>query len=718
MSAISLIQPERDLFSWPKYWAACFGPAPFLPMSREEMDSLGWDSCDIILVTGDAYVDHPSFGMAICGRMLEAQGFRVGIIAQPDWSSKESFMRLGKPNLFFGVTAGNMDSMINRYTADRKLRHDDAYTPDNVGGKRPDRATVVYTQRCKEAWRDVPVILGGIEASLRRTAHYDYWSDTVRRSVLFDAKADMLIFGNGERPLVEVAHRLAQGEAIADIVDVRNTAIIRKAALPGWTGVDSTRLDTPGRIDPIAHPYGDDLPCTDGDAVKPAQAKPVTVQAPRPKPWEKTYVLLPSFEKVKNDKVMYAHASRILHHETNPGCARALMQKHGERYIWVNPPAIPLTTEEMDSVFALPYQRVPHPAYGKSRIPAYEMIRFSINIMRGCFGGCSFCSITEHEGRIIQSRSEDSIINEIEAIRDSVPGFTGIISDLGGPTANMYMLRCKSPRAEQTCRRLSCVYPEICSHMETNHQPTINLYRRARDLKGIKKILIASGVRYDLAVEDPRYIKELASHHVGGYLKIAPEHTERGPLSKMMKPGMDSYQRFKELFDTWSKQAGKEQYLIPYFISAHPGTTDEDMVNLALWLKRHRFRLDQVQNFYPSPLANATTMYHTGKNPLGKVDYKSEDVAVPKGDRQRRLQKALLRYHDPANWPLIRSALEEMGKKHLIGPRRDCLVPAPTPEEMRAARRQGGRSQTALTRHAPLAKQQKPRKPGVRRGAK
>ncbi|MBK3039212.1 YgiQ family radical SAM protein [Klebsiella pneumoniae] len=721
MSAISLIQPDRDLFSWPQYWAACFGPAPFLPMSREEMDQLGWDSCDIILVTGDAYVDHPSFGMAICGRMLEAQGFQVGIISQPDWNSKDDFMRLGKPNLFFGVTAGNMDSMINRYTADRKLRHDDAYTAGNVAGKRPDRATLVYTQRCKEAWKDVPVILGGIEASLRRTAHYDYWSDTVRRSVLVDSKADMLMFGNGERPLVEVAHRLAMGETIDQIRDVRNTAIMVKEALPGWSGVDSTRLDTPGKIDPIPHPYGEDLPCADNKPVAPKkqEAKSITVQPPRPKPWEKTYVLLPSFEKVKGDKVLYAHASRILHHETNPGCARALMQKHGERYLWINPPAIPLSTEEMDSVFALPYKRVPHPSYGDARIPAYEMIRFSINIMRGCFGGCSFCSITEHEGRIIQSRSEDSIINEIEAIRDTVPGFTGVISDLGGPTANMYMLRCKSPRAEQTCRRLSCVYPDICPHMDTNHEPTINLYRRARELKGIKKILIASGVRYDIAVEDPRYIKELATHHVGGYLKIAPEHTEEGPLSKMMKPGMGSYDRFKELFDTYSKQAGKEQYLIPYFISAHPGTRDEDMVNLALWLKKHRFRLDQVQNFYPSPLANSTTMYYTGKNPLGKIGYKSEEVVVPKGDKQRRLHKALLRYHDPANWPLIRQALEAMGKKHLIGSRRDCLVPAPTLDEMREARRQNRHTRPALTKHTPIAHQrQTPAAAGAKKRVK
>ncbi|HDL7797920.1 TPA: YgiQ family radical SAM protein [Yersinia enterocolitica] len=703
----SLIQPERDLFSYQPYWAECYGTAPFLPMSRAEMDILGWDSCDIIVITGDAYVDHPSFGMAIIGRMLEAQGFRVGIIAQPDWTNKNDFMRLGEPNLFFGVTAGNMDSMINRYTADRKLRHDDAYTPDNQSGKRPDRATLVYSQRCKEAYSHVPVLLGGIEASLRRIAHYDYWSDTVRRSVIVDAKADMLVYGNGERPLVEVAHRLAAGEKIADIQDVRNTVVMRKTALPGWSGVDSTRLDKPGRIEAIPNPYGDDLPCAT-DSVPEPEAKPITVRAAKPKPWEKTYVLLPSYEKVKADKVLYAHTSRILHHETNPGCARALMQKHGDRYIWINPPAIPLSTEEMDSVFALPYQRVPHPSYGKSPIPAYDMIRFSINIMRGCYGGCSFCSITEHEGRIIQSRSEDSIIREIEEIRDKVPGFTGIISDLGGPTANMYMLRCQSPRAEQTCRRASCVYPEICQHMDTNHEPTISLYRRARDLKGIKKILIASGVRYDLAVEDPRYIKELASHHVGGYLKIAPEHTEEGPLSKMMKPGMGSYQRFKELFDTYSKQAGKEQYLIPYFISAHPGTEDKDMVNLALWLKKNRFRLDQVQNFYPSPLANSTTMYYTGKNPLSKVDYKSEDVVVPKGDRQRRLHKALLRYHDPVNWSMIRTALEDMGLQHLIGSRRECLVPAPTLEEQREARRAYRQHTPALTKHTSITRQRQP----------
>ncbi|WP_323974977.1 YgiQ family radical SAM protein [Aeromonas hydrophila] len=701
------MQPVTNLFSYPRYWAECYGTAPFLPMSRAEMDKLGWDSCDIVLVTGDAYVDHPSFGMAVIGRMLESQGFRVGIIAQPDWSSKDDFMRLGKPNLFYGVTAGNMDSMINRYTADKKLRHDDAYTPGDVGGKRPDRATLVYTQRCKEAYKEVPVVIGGIEASLRRIAHYDYWSETIRRSILIDAKADILIYGNAERPLIEVAHRIAGGETIDTMQDIRGTAVIRKEPLPGWRGVDSSKLDQIGRIDPIPNPYMEGAPCADDEGTAPVEqeAKPILVQPPKQKPWEQTYVKLPAFERVKEDKVLYAHASRILHHETNPGCARALSQAHGDRIIWVNPPAFPLETDEMDGVFGLPYQRVPHPAYGNEKIPAYDMIKTSVNIMRGCFGGCSFCSITEHEGRIIQSRSEESILKEIEEIRDKVPGFTGVISDLGGPTANMYKLRCKSPKAEQTCRRASCVWPTICPHMDTDHSPTINLYRKARDLKGIKKILIASGVRYDIAVEDPRYIKELAKYHVGGYLKIAPEHTEEGPLSKMMKPGMGSYYSFKELFDKYSKEAGKQQYLIPYFISAHPGTTDEDMVNMALWIKSNRFKLDQVQNFYPSPLANATTMYYTEKNPLNKVSRQGGDVFVVKGERRRRLHKALLRYHDPAGWPMIREALLEMGKGHLIGNGPDCLVPPEGRGEAKAERSRSKGLKPALTRHSAITHQ-------------
>jgi uncharacterized radical SAM protein YgiQ len=704
---MSTLKADRGLFSYPKYWAECYGTAPFLPTTREEMDALGWDSCDIIIISGDAYVDHPSFGMAVIGRVLEAQGFRVGIIAQPDWNSKDAFMALGKPNLFFGITAGNMDSMINRYTAEKRMRHDDAYTPGNVGGKRPDRAVIIYSQRCREAYKDVPLVLGGIEASLRRIAHYDYWQEKVRRSVLFDAKGDILIYGNAERPLVEVAHRIAAGETMDTIQDVRGTAVIRKEPLPGWRGSDSTAIDKIGKIDPIPNPYGaDDVGCAKsefkqaGIDLQAEAAKPITIQPARPKPWEKTYVKLPAFEQVSVNKPLYAHASRILHQETNPGCARALFQRHGDRSIWVNPPAYPLETQEMDDVFGLPYQRIPHPSYGDNKIPAYDMIKTSVNIMRGCFGGCSFCSITEHEGRIIQSRSQESIIEEIEQIRDKVPGFTGVISDLGGPTANMYKLRCTSKKAESTCRRLSCVYPDICKHMDTDHTPTIDLYKKAREVKGIKKILIASGVRYDLAVRDPRYVKELVTHHVGGYLKIAPEHTEDGPLSKMMKPGMGAYDEFKALFDKYSKEAGKKQYLIPYFISAHPGTKDEDMVNMALWLKSNDFKLDQVQNFYPSPMANATTIYHTEMNSLRNIKNNTEQVPVPKGARQRRLHKAILRYHDPAGWPMIREALRNMGKAKLIGKGPNCLVPEEGRDERQTKGGKGNKGgRPALTRH-------------------
>ena len=672
------MQSAPDIFSYRKYWAKKFTPATVLPMSRSEMDDLGWDSCDIILVTGDAYVDHPSFGMAVIGRTLEAQGFRVGIIAQPDWRTKDDFMRLGKPNLFFGVTAGNMDSMVNRYTADRKIRSNDAYTPDGEGGHRPDRSVNVYAQRCREAFRDVPLIIGGIEASLRRIAHYDYWSDKVRRSVLLDSKADLLIYGNAERQIMEVAHRLANGEAISGLQDIRGTAFMRKHVPEGWLEIDSSDIDQPGIVHPHPDPYDENTkPCeTTNGSVQVVNFQKRTVKHDR----DKTVVRLPAYESVRNDPVLYAHASRVFHLETNPGNARALVQRHGDRDIWINPPPVPLTTSELDGVFELPYTRQPHPAYGDKNIPAYEMIRFSVNIMRGCFGGCTFCSITEHEGRIIQSRSEDSIIREVETIRDHVPGFTGIISDLGGPTANMYRLACKSTEIESACRRLSCVYPGICKNLNTNHHHLIKLYQRARALKGIKKILVASGLRYDLAIESPEYVKELVTHHVGGYLKIAPEHTEEGPLSKMMKPGMGAYDRFKQLFDKYSKQAGKEQYLIPYFIAAHPGTTDEDMMNLALWLKRNNFRADQVQTFLPSPMAIASAMYHSGKNPLHRVRYDSENVIAARGLRQRRLHKAFLRYHDPENWPLLRKALQEMGYADLIGNGKRHLVPAWQPK--------------------------------------
>ena len=690
------MQAAKPLFDYPKYWAECFGPAPFLPMSRAEMDALGWDSCDIIIVSGDAYVDHPSFGMAIIGRLLEAQGFRVGIIAQPDWRSKDDFMRLGAPNLFFGVAAGNMDSMINRYTADKKIRSDDAYTPGGLAGKRPDRASLVYSQRCKEAYSEVPVVLGGIEASLRRIAHYDYWQDKVRRSILMDATADILLYGNAERAVVEVAQRLSRGESIETITDVRGTAFVRRDTPQGWFEIDSTRIDRPGKVDKIINPYvntQDSAACAieqqKAEVEDPQEAKVVQLLAHPRLERSKTVIRLPSFEKVRNDAVLYAHANRVLHLETNPGNARALVQKHGEVDVWFNPPPIPMGTEEMDYVFGMPYARVPHPAYGKQRIPAYEMIRFSVNIMRGCFGGCTFCSITEHEGRIIQNRSHDSIIREIEEMRDKVPGFTGVVSDLGGPTANMYRIACKDPQIERHCRKPSCVFPGICDNLNTDHSSLIELYRKARALPGVKKILIASGLRYDLAVESPEYVRELVTHHVGGYLKIAPEHTERGPLDKMMKPGIGSYDRFKQMFEKFSKEAGKEQYLIPYFIAAHPGTSDEDMLNLALWLKRNGFRADQVQAFYPSPMATATAMYHSGKNPLRKVSYKSDAVQIVKSEQQRRLHKAFLRYHDPKGWPLLREALERMGRADLIGNGKHQLIPTyqPQGDEYQSARR-------------------------------
>jgi uncharacterized radical SAM protein YgiQ len=712
------MQAARDITSYRRYWAERFGTAPFLPTSRAEMQQLGWDSCDIVIVTGDAYVDHPSFGMAIIGRVLEAQGFRVGIIAQPDWHSAESFTALGRPNLFFGITAGNMDSLVNRYTSDRRVRSDDAYTPQGVGGRRPDRSVIVYAQRAREAYRDVPIVIGGIEASLRRIAHFDYWSEKVRRSILLDAKADLLVYGNAERQVCEIAHRLASGERIDQITDVRGTAFVRRGAPAEWIEIDSTHLDAPGPLNPPVDPYA----MEPQRAARSEPATPAAAAAGSCTPSNETVVRfvrrvknadrarslirMPSFEQVSADPVLYAHASRILHLESNPGNARALVQRHGDTDVWLNPPPIPLTTREMDWVYERPYRRLPHPSYGAAVIPAYKMIRFSIAIQRGCFGGCTFCSITEHEGRIIQSRSEDSVIREIEQVRE-VPGFTGVISDLGGPTANMYRLACRSREIESACRRPSCVYPGICPNLDTDHAPLIRLYQRARAVPGVKKVLIASGVRYDLAAQSPQYVKELAQHHVGGYLKIAPEAIAEGPLSKMMKPGLGAYDRFKELFDRYSREAGKEQYLIPYFIAAHPGTTDEDMLELALWLKRNGFRADQVQAFLPAPMATATAMYHSGRNPLKRITPSSEGVHIPKGLKVRRLHKAFLRYHDPNNWPVLREALRRMGRADLIGNSKRHLVPAWQPAgagEGAGATREGAARATA-GKHRPFRTQ-------------
>ncbi|MCC7490369.1 MAG: YgiQ family radical SAM protein [Gammaproteobacteria bacterium] len=827
----------RNIFAYPRPNPAP-AAAPFLPMSRQEMDALGWDSCDIVLVTGDAYVDHPSFGMAIIGRFLEAHGFRVGMIAQPDWQGAADFRRLGRPRLFFGITAGNMDSMVNRYTADRRIRSDDAYTAGGVGGRRPDRSVIVYSQRAREAYGDVPIVIGGIEASLRRIAHFDYWSEKVRRSVLLDSKADLLVFGNAERQLAEIAHRLDAGEPVAALTDLRGTAFVRRDFPEGWVEIDSTSIDEPGALNPPVDPYATaetgraDSSCLKSSPALPASAvastsapagmgsptssclkssaglpmpadatrsdsllvgavarssAPAAVEAgpgmaaddfrqeevaipgpaqpaPRspasataaddfrqeevaiPGPAQpaarspasataadhrivqsqrevkagersRSVIRIPGYRQVLEDPVLYAHASRILHLESNPGNARALVQRHGDVDLWLNPPPIPLTTQEMDAIYELPYQRRPHPAYGEAKIPAYEMIRFSIAIQRGCFGGCTFCSITEHEGRIIQSRSEKSVLREIEKVRDNVPGFTGIISDLGGPTANMYRLACRSRSIEAACRKPSCVYPGICPNMSTDHSALIRLYRKARELPGIRKVLIASGVRYDLATQSPEYVKELAQHHVGGYLKIAPEAVSEGPLTKMMKPGIGAYYRFRELFEQYSKEAGKEQYLIPYFIAAHPGTSEEDMLELALWLKQNGYRADQVQAFLPSPMATATAMYYSGRNPLRRVRRDGEQVRIPRGLKLRRLHKAFLRYHDPENWPVLRDALRRMGRADLIGNGAHQLVPAYQPAgtgQQGEGRRQAVRGRPFRTQHTGLP-DRPPRAGGRRR---
>jgi uncharacterized radical SAM protein YgiQ len=600
-----------------------------VPLSRAELDALGWDACDVILVTGDAFVDHPSFGVAVIARVLLASGFRVGIIAQPDWRSPAAFAALGRPRLFFGVTAGNLDSLVNRFTADKRPRSDDAYTPDDEPNRRPDRATIAYARRCREAFPDVPIILGGLEASLRRAAHYDYWSDSVRRSILIDAQADLLLYGNAERAVVAVARRLAASEPIETITDVRGTVFARPA----------------GKVK------------NEGGAL----------------------VQLPSFDEVSRDPYAYAHAARLIHLEARSTNSRTLVQRHDTREVWLRPPPVPLSTPELDWIYELPYQRVPHPAYTGRRLAAYETVQFSITILRGCFGGCTFCSLAAHEGLMIQSRSAESILREIALVRDLVPGFTGIISDLGGPTANMYQMGCGRKAGAGGCHRLSCLFPDICRSLITSHAPLIDLYRRARMLPGIKKVLIGSGVRHDLALTSPEYIRELVSHHVGGYLKVAPEHICPGPLAAMQKPGLRTFDRFRELFERYSRAVGKEQYLIPYFIAAHPGTTDEDMLTLACWLKQNRYRLDQVQTFLPSPMTLATAMYHTGKNPLHPIRRGAAEIIVPKRPKIRRLHKAFLRYHDPANWPLLREALRIMGRADLIGQSPHHLVPAYKP---------------------------------------
>jgi len=618
---------------------------PFLPTTRADLQARGWDELDIIIVTGDAYVDHPAFGPVLIARFLEGRGFKVGIISQPDWHSADPFKVLGKPRLFFGVAAGNLDSMLNRLTAQKKNRSEDQYSPGGRTNCRPDRATIVYAQRCREAYPDVPVVLGGIEASLRRIAHYDYWSDKVRRSILFDAKADLLVFGMGERPVWEVADRMRRGEKIGQIRDVRGTAFL-----------------------------------ISDEEMKAHEADPARMAV------DQKTVVLPSYEQASTDKRAFAVMSRDFQRETNPGNARPLAQRHGNRAIYMNPPARPLDdgvgtgegSVAMDELYDLPFNRVPHPMY-KERIPAYETVKHSIVLMRGCFGGCTFCSITEHEGRVIQSRSAESVLREVRAVR-RLGDFRGTITDLGGPTANMYKMKCKSEDIEKSCRKLSCVHPGVCENLQTDHGPLVQLMREVRKEDGVKHVFIASGVRYDLAELAPEYVKELAAHHVGGQLSVAPEHVSPRVLEKMKKPGIESFERFQQMFACASEEAGKEQYDIPYFISGHPGSTLEDMIDLALWLKQNGKRPRQVQDFIPTPMAVATAMYYSGLDPL-----KMEPVYTARGLREKRLQKALLLYWNPEQWPLVREALQQAGREDLIGRGPHALVPPETAAE--AARR-------------------------------
>ena len=507
----------------------------FLPTTRAEMLARGWEEVDVVFVTGDAYIDHPSFAMAILGRVLEREGFRVGILSQPKWNSCDPWREFGKPRLFFAVSAGNMDSMINHYTANKKVRNDDAYSPGGQIGLRPDRATLSYCQRAREAFPGVPVIAGGVEASLRRLAHYDYWSDTVKRSIVLDSKADLVVYGMGEAPIIEIAKRLQKGEKIKDLRDMRG----------------------------VAYALG---------------AKEV-----RPEYFDgKAILKIPSFEEVSSDKYQFAEATRIIHTHTNPFNAHGLIQAHGEQAVVATPPLLPISKSEMDGIYDLPYSRKPHPKY-QAPIPAYEMIKDSVTIMRGCFGGCTFCSITAHQGRIIQSRSKDSILKEIRKL-GSDPDFKGTISDIGGPTANMYEMRCTRPDIEAKCRRQSCVHPTVCKLLGTSHGPLIEVMKEARKQPGVKKVLVASGIRMDLAQLSPEYMKELAAHHVGGLLKVAPEHSDKSVLSLMKKPDAENFEKFSDEFEKATKEVGKpKQYLVPYFIASHPGSSVESMIDLAVF---------------------------------------------------------------------------------------------------------------------------------------
>ncbi len=599
--------------------------ARFLPTTKEDLAARGWPSLDVLLVSGDAYVDHPAFGVTLIARFLEARGYKVGIIAQPDWQGVEDVARMGAPRLFVGITAGNLDSMLNKLTAQKKMRGEDQYSPGGRTDMRPNRSTIVYGNLCRRAFPGVPIVLGGIEASLRRIAHYDYWADQVRRSVLLDAKADMLVFGMGERPIWEIARRLDAGEPVRAIRDVRGTAVpLRKGE---WEELPRSRHVGDGKV-----------------------------------------VWLPSFEEAAKDRTAFAEMSRAFQYETNPGNGRPLVQPHGAEAVYFNSPAEPLAESEMDELYDLPFTRVPHPDY-QDPVPAYETIKHSIVTMRGCFGGCTFCSITEHEGRVIQSRSSESILREVRALR-RMDDFRGTITDVGGPTANMYKMTCKSEVIEKACRRLSCVHPGICENLKTDHDPLLDVLKQVRSEPGVKKVYLASGIRYDLAERSPKFVRELAKFHVGGQLSVAPEHSSPEVLDKMKKPGIESYERFAEGFNCASQETGKDQYLVPYFISGHPGSTLEHMIDLALWLKKKGMRPRQVQDFIPTPMSMATCMYWTGIDPLTRTP-----IHTAKDLKEKKLHKALLFYWDPEHHDEVREALRIARRTDLIGTGPHCLVP-------------------------------------------
>ena len=601
----------------------------FLPTTRDEMRARGWDELDVLIVTGDAYVDHPAFGPILIARFLEGRGYRVGVIAQPDWRTPEDVSRMGRPRLFVGISAGNLDSMLNKLTAQKMVRSEDQYSPGGRPNQRPNRATIVYSNLCRQAFPGLPVVLGGIEASLRRIAHYDYWSDSVRRSILLDSKADLLVFGMGERAAWEIAARLDAGEPLAALHDVRGTAHVKNNPSE-WRAL----AENPSKF------------VTDG----------------RP-------VLLPSYEEAAADTAAFARMSRAFQMETNPLNGRPILQPHGEQAVYFNRPALPLEEADMDGLYALPFARLPHPGYGGERIPAYDTVKHSIVTMRGCFGGCTFCSITEHEGRIIQSRSKESVLSEVRKL-SRMEGFGGVLTDVGGPTANMYKMRCKDEKIESACRRLSCVHPKVCDNLVADHDPLLDLLRTLRKERGIKRTFIASGVRYDLAERSPEFIRELAEHHTGGQVSVAPEHTDPEVLKRMKKPGIESYERFANAFCQASEEAGKDQYLVPYFITGHPGSTLKDTIALARYLKQNDMRPRQVQDFIPTPMAIATAMYHTGVDPLT-----GDAVPVVRDLREKRMMKALILWWDEKQWPLAREALKKAGRADLIGRRPECLVP-------------------------------------------